>query len=61
MSVAVLMFDMGRDADKHIRVTEDTWVELNKRKQPGDSFEDVINRLLREDEEGNLKQAATAD
>jgi predicted CopG family antitoxin len=40
---------MSRDADKHIRVTEETWRELNIRKQPGDSFDDVLRRLLDED------------
>jgi predicted CopG family antitoxin len=44
---------MARDADKHIRVTEETWKELNRRKEPGDSFEDVLERLLEERSEGN--------
>lgn len=54
---------MARDADKHIRVSEETWTELNKRKQYGDSFDDVLQRLLEEAEEGNPKRrtAATAD
>lgn len=43
---------MARNADKHIRVTEETWKELNKRKEPGDSFEDVIERLI-DQHEGN--------
>ena len=38
--------DMARKSDTHIRVSEDTWTELNKRKRPGDSFDDVIKRLL---------------
>jgi len=42
---------MSRDADKHIRVTTETWRELNQRKQPGDSFEDVLQRLLSERQE----------
>jgi predicted CopG family antitoxin len=42
---------MSRDADKHIRVTTETWRELNQRKQPGDSFEDVLRRLLAEEQE----------
>lgn len=37
---------MGRNADTHIRVTEDTWQELNQKKGPGDSFDDVITQLL---------------
>ena len=40
---------MGRDADTHVRVTEETWKELNRRKGPGDSFDDIIGELLRED------------
>lgn len=55
---------MPRDADKHIRVTEETWKELNMRKEPGDSFEDVLRRLIEEGEqsdEGNPKRAILAD
>jgi len=37
---------MGDDVT--IRLKENTWVELNKRKRPGDSFDDVIQRLLEE-------------
>jgi predicted CopG family antitoxin len=37
---------MGRNADKHIRVTKETWKELNQMKEPGDSFEDVLQRLI---------------
>jgi predicted CopG family antitoxin len=42
---------MSREADKHIRVTDETWMELNQRKRPGDSFDDVLQRLLNEDRE----------
>jgi len=42
---------MSRDAEQHIRVSTETWRELNQRKQPGDSFEDVLQRLLSEDQE----------
>ena len=31
-----------------IQVTEDTWRELNRRKGPGDTFDDVIQELLAE-------------
>ena len=41
---------MDRKADTHIRVTEETWSELNSRKRPGDSFDDVIQRLLEADD-----------
>lgn len=55
---------MPRKAENHIRVTDETWSELNRRKRPGDSFDDVIQRLLDETEEasdeGNPKAAATA-
>jgi predicted CopG family antitoxin len=43
---------MSRDATNHIRVTAETWRRLNRRKQPGDSFEDVIQRLLEGEDEG---------
>jgi len=46
-----LRMSMSRDADKHIRVTEDTWIELNQQKRPGDSFDDVIQRLLEKETE----------
>jgi len=55
---------MPREADNHIRVTDDTWSRLNSRKRPGDSFDDVIQRLLDEideAEEGNPKTATIAD
>lgn len=29
-----------------IRVKEDTWERLNRRKTAGDSFDDVVRRLL---------------
>lgn len=32
--------------DTHIRVRESTWEELNGLKKPGDSFDDVLGRLL---------------
>jgi len=41
--------------DTQIRVKDETWQELNARKQPGDSFDDVIQRLI--DEHDNLEQA----
>jgi len=46
---------MSRDTDQHIRVTDETWRELNQRKQPGDSFEDVLRRLLAEKQESTAK------
>jgi len=29
-----------------IRVSEDTWSRLNRRKGPGDSFDDVVSEVL---------------
>lgn len=29
-----------------IQITEETWRELNMRKNPGETFDDVIQRLL---------------
>ncbi|WP_243700387.1 antitoxin VapB family protein [Halorussus pelagicus] len=34
-----------------IQVTTDTWQELNVRKAPGDTFDDVIQRLLEQGDE----------
>lgn len=48
---------MARDADKHIRVREETWVELNRHKRPGDSFDDVMQRLLERQECDDAKPA----
>lgn len=41
---------MGRNADTHIRVREATWQELNRKKAPGESFDDVIVELLDADD-----------
>lgn len=35
-----------------IQITEETWRELNMRKNPGETFDDVIQRLL-EDADGD--------
>jgi len=35
----------------HIRVTEQTWQDLNAKKKPGDTFDDVIQRLVGESNE----------
>jgi predicted CopG family antitoxin len=45
----------------NIRVDDDTWQRLNARKQPGDSFNDVLERLLKETGgEGNLNPTRAA-
>jgi len=35
-----------------IQIDEDTWKELNGRKAPGETFDDVVNRLLKETDGG---------
>jgi len=42
---------MTRQATETIRVTPENWERLNRLKKPGDTFDDVITRLLEEDEE----------
>ena len=52
------------DDDVNIRIKRDTWHRLHNRKEPNDSFDDVIRRVLNqveEGEEGNPKTATTAD
>lgn len=34
------------DEDPHIRVSTENWRRLNAQKAPGDTFDDVIGRLL---------------
>lgn len=46
---------MADGDDTTIRIKTNTWRELNSRKQgPNDSFDDVIQRLLREDESDDV-------
>lgn len=50
------------DDTTNIRISRETWKKLNARKEPGDSFDEVIERLIEEAEEGNSKPAtAKAD
>jgi predicted CopG family antitoxin len=47
---------MGNNADDvtTIKVKGETWKRLNQLKEPGDSFDEVIQKLLKEDaEEGS--------
>jgi len=47
-----------------IKVSRDTWKELNREKEPGDSFDDVLRRLLAErleDDAGKPDELATSD
>lgn len=39
-----------------IKVSSENWIRLNSLKEPGDTFNDVVNRLLDEREERPLKQ-----
>lgn len=43
------------DDSVNIRIKKDTWRELHQQKEPNDSFDDVIQRLLQKVEavEGN--------
>lgn len=41
---------MPRKASETIRVTPENWQRLNGLKEPGESFDDVITRLLEEDQ-----------
>lgn len=34
------------DEETRVRVSKKTWRRLNARKEPGDSFDDVLDRLL---------------
>jgi hypothetical protein len=34
--------------DVNIRIKRDTWRDLNRRKEPNDSFDDVLQRVLEE-------------
>lgn len=36
-------------ADHHVKVSRDTWKELNAKKEPGESFDEVLQRLIDED------------
>jgi predicted CopG family antitoxin len=50
--------------DTSIRIKNDTWQRLNARKAPGKSFDDIINEILdelEEGEEGNLRAAGVAN
>ena len=40
---------MPDDDRTSIQISRETWRDLNQRKEPGDSFDDVIQRVLSED------------
>lgn len=37
---------MDEDSKHPVKVSEETWRDLNARKRPGDTFEDVVSRLI---------------
>ena len=49
------------DADEKttVKVSRETWKRLNHLKEPGDAFDEVIQRLL-EQEQGNGRMRTTA-
>lgn len=38
-----------------VKVSDETWQRLNARKEPGDTFEDVIRRMLDETDAPRLQ------
>lgn len=49
----VLREEESKEKTTHIRVSSFSWVKLNQLKSPGDSFNDIIERLLLFYEENN--------
>jgi len=46
----------------NVKVSAETWRELNARKMPGDTFDDVIQRMLDDVEDDQVSsQPADAD
>lgn len=41
-----------------IRISDENWMLLNRMKRPGDDFNDVVSRLLDENEESVAEQPA---
>jgi hypothetical protein len=44
-----------------IQINVDVWQRLNSRKQPGDSFNDVLNRLLDSDDSSHSEDSTHTD
>jgi predicted CopG family antitoxin len=38
-----------------VRVSEETWQDLNQRKEAGDTFDDVISRLIETRDDGGAR------
>jgi len=36
---------------KHIKVSKESWIRLNQLKEPGDTFDDALKKLLDEHED----------
>lgn len=51
---------MSRDVTS-IEIKKSTWKELNQQKEPGDSFDDVIQRLLARPEESEPAEPDDSD
>lgn len=51
--MAIIGLPMGTQ----IRVSDDTWQRLNRRRMPGDTFEDVVQDLLSDAERRESDQA----
>jgi len=47
---------MAREEVTSIEVKKSTWKTLNQQKEPGDSFDDVVQRLLARPEPGEVPQ-----
>jgi len=43
-------------SDTNIAVTDEVWIELNSRKQPGDTFDDVLRRELGLENKGRKRK-----
>lgn len=49
---------MAREEVTSIEVKKSTWKTLNRQKEPGDSFDDVVQRLLARPERGEVPEQA---
>lgn len=51
---------MARTASETIRVTPENWQQLNGMKRPGDTFDDVITRLVESESGGEVGAGAAS-
>jgi len=47
---------MADDKPTTVQIQAETWQELNRRKKPGDTFDDVIQRLLHGEDESSKSE-----